>query len=79
MGSMQSQSGRDVVSARMLVPRAVPPGVSALLRKADAELAEAARAADPGDRFVHAHLAATASLSASATASSSEPTVLTSG
>ncbi len=64
MGTMHSQGARDVVSARMLVPRAVPPGVSALLRKADAELAEAARSADPGDRFVHAHLAAIRSAAA---------------
>ena len=45
-------------------PRVVPPDVVRLLARADAELAAAASAADPADRFVHAHLAALRSAAA---------------
>ena len=48
----------DVVSVRTFARQPVPPGVRALLRRADAELAQAHAAPDPGDRFRHAHLAA---------------------
>ncbi|PZR55433.1 colicin transporter [Xylanimonas oleitrophica] len=39
-------------------PRVVPAEVARLLALADAELAQAAGAGDPADRFVHGHLAA---------------------
>jgi SAV_6107-like HEPN len=39
-------------------PHAAPAEVTRLLARADAELAVAAAAEDPADRFVHAHLAA---------------------
>ncbi|GAB4085088.1 hypothetical protein GCM10028784_17180 [Myceligenerans cantabricum] len=55
---MTQDGGSDVVAARTLVPRPVPPGVRALLRRADAELAQAHAAPDADDRFRHAHLAA---------------------
>jgi len=45
-------------------PHAVPAEVVRLLARADAELASAASAAEPGDRFVHAHLAALRSAAA---------------
>ncbi|GAA1873021.1 SAV_6107 family HEPN domain-containing protein [Myceligenerans crystallogenes] len=63
MGMTQG-SGSDVVAASMYVPRVVPPGVRALLRRADAELAQAHAASDPDDRFRHAHLAAIRSAAA---------------
>lgn len=50
--------GSDLVAASTRVPRPVPPGVRALLRRADAELAQAHAAPRPEDRFRHAHLAA---------------------
>lgn len=56
--SMTQGRESDVVAASTRVPRPVPPGVRALLRRADAELAQAHAAADPDDRFRHAHLAA---------------------
>jgi hypothetical protein len=42
----------------------VPERVERLLARADAELAAAVQAGDPGDRFVHAHLAALRSAAA---------------
>ncbi|MBO0607473.1 SAV_6107 family HEPN domain-containing protein [Myceligenerans salitolerans] len=57
MGMTQGR-GSDVVAASTRVPRPVPPGVRALLRRADAELAQAHAAPSPEDRFRHAHLAA---------------------
>lgn len=63
MGMTQGR-GSDVVAASTLVPRLVPPGVRALLRRADAELAQAHATADPDDRFRHAHLAAIRSAAA---------------
>ncbi|GAB2454748.1 SAV_6107 family HEPN domain-containing protein [Xylanimonas ulmi] len=50
--------------ARSPEPVAVSAAVSRLLGLADAELVEAARADDPADRFVHAHLAALRSAAA---------------
>lgn len=55
---MTEGRGSDVVAASTRVPRPVPPGVRALLRRADAELAQAHAASRPDDRFRHAHLAA---------------------
>lgn len=52
------------VNVPRLVPRAVPSAVTMLLRRADAELVAAAVATDPGDRFLHAHLAAIRSAAA---------------
>lgn len=40
------------------VRRTLPAGVDALLRRSDEELVAAQLAGDPGERFVHAHLAA---------------------
>jgi hypothetical protein len=45
-------------------PVVVPAAVTRLLTLADAELAEAAGATDPADRFLHAHLAALRSAAA---------------
>ncbi|WP_245852211.1 SAV_6107 family HEPN domain-containing protein [Isoptericola jiangsuensis] len=42
----------------------MPERVQRLLARADAELAAAVQATDPGDRFVHAHLAALRSAAA---------------
>ena len=53
---MTAQTAQAARSARG--PQVVPAEVARLLGRADAELASATTAADPGDRFVHAHLAA---------------------
>ncbi|QAY62328.1 colicin transporter [Xylanimonas allomyrinae] len=47
-----------------VAPPVVPGAVARLLVLADAELAEAADASDPADRFLHAHLAALRSAAA---------------
>jgi hypothetical protein len=54
----------DAVARAGAGPRAVPAEVTRLLSIADAELAEAAEASDPADRFLHAHLAALRSAAA---------------
>ncbi|WP_164545060.1 SAV_6107 family HEPN domain-containing protein [Antribacter gilvus] len=65
MGGMQETSGAQAhVMVPRMTPRVVSPAVKELLRRADAELAAAAAADDPGDRFVHGHLAAIRSAAA---------------
>jgi len=65
MGARQDAQRTDAhVYVPRMTPRAVPPAVATLLRRADGELAAAAAAADPGDRFLHAHLAAIRSAAA---------------
>ncbi len=49
------RTGRSVTGVR---PAPIPVATAQLLRRADAELLAARFAADPDDRFVHAHLAA---------------------